>query len=110
MGKTVELDCQQCGACCVNLPANEALSFVYWVEIASGDAILARPELQDLITRDEEGVPHLRIVGRGRCAALRGSFGRKVRCSIYAHRPSPCRIVKPGDADCLRSRRAHGLM
>lgn len=109
MVRTADLDCEQCGACCVNLPSNQELDFVFWVEIAPDDEILERSAMEKLIIHDDEGVPHLRIVGGGRCIALRGKLGRRVSCSIYHHRPSPCRKVQPGDEDCRRSRAAHGL-
>jgi Fe-S-cluster containining protein len=41
--------------------------------------------------------------------ALRGAIGKRVACTIYHHRPSPCRRVQPGDANCLRYRAAHAL-
>ena len=104
------LDCRDCGACCVNLPTNRALGFKYWVEIADGDEILDHAELVTKhVVYDADGVPHLRIVGDGRCNALRGVVGHDVWCSIYEHRPSPCREVQPGDANCLRYRREHEL-
>ena len=104
------MNCQACGACCVNLPANTAEGFTSWVEIADDDAILVRTDLvKKHVTRDAEGVPHLRIAADGRCLALRGTLGGNVSCGIYHHRPSPCRKVQPGDALCLRYRAAHGL-
>ena len=102
------MNCQECGACCKNLPSNGA--FPWWVEIADGDAILARADLVTKhVVRDADGVPHLRIAGDGRCLALRGALGRDVACGIYHHRPSPCRRVQPGDALCLRYRAEHGI-
>ena len=108
---SAELDCQQCGACCVNLPVNRAEGFVYWVEIEEGDAILERADLvRKLVMHDADGVPHLRIADDdGRCLALRGTLGEGVSCGIYHHRPSPCRRVQPGDEWCLRARHDHGL-
>jgi uncharacterized protein len=103
------LDCQSCGACCVNLPSNRAEAFSSWVEIAEGDAVLRRPDLARLVVRDAGGVPHLRLTPDGRCHALRGALGRHVSCSIYAARPSPCRRVQAGDAHCLRYRAEHGI-
>jgi Fe-S-cluster containining protein len=104
----VTLDCQQCGACCKNLPSNGA--FTWWVEIDDGDAILARADLvKKHVVRDAEGVAHLRIADDGRCLALRGALGRDVSCGIYHHRPSPCRRVQPGDALCLRYRAEHHI-
>jgi Fe-S-cluster containining protein len=104
------LDCRRCGACCANLPANAAEGFTSWVEIARDDAILRRADLlRKLVVRDAGGVPHLRVAADGRCLALRGALGRDVACTIYHHRPSPCRRVQPGDAWCARYRAAHGL-
>ena len=98
-------DCRACGACCVNLPENAAEGFAWWVEIAAGDHDVPAK----LVIHNGGGVPHLRVVDGGRCIALRGAPGRRVRCAIYHHRPSPCRRVQPGDALCRRYRLAHGL-
>ena len=103
-------DCQRCGACCVNLPENVAEGFSSWVEIEPDDVILADAELvRKLVVRDGDGVPHLRLAPDGRCLALRGGLGRRVKCDIYADRPSPCRRVQAGDELCLRYRREHGI-
>jgi Fe-S-cluster containining protein len=102
------MNCQQCGACCKNLPSNG--KFAWWVEIEDSDAILERADLvKKHVVRDEAGVPHLRIAGDGRCLALRGALGREVACGIYHHRPAPCRRVQPGDELCLRYRAEHGI-
>jgi len=88
-------DCRACGACCVNLPSNQAEAFTSWVEIEDGDPILDHRDLvSKLVVLDEGGVPHLRLVEAGRCGALSGA---------------PCRRVQPGDALCERYRTAHGL-
>jgi Fe-S-cluster containining protein len=44
-----------------------------------------------------------------RCHALQGEVGRRVACSIYPSRPSPCRELQPGEDKCQRARAAHGL-
>lgn len=107
---TTDLDCQKCGACCVNLPSNRAQGFAYWVEIADGDRILERRDLvRKHVVRDASGVPHLRLAHDGKCLGLRGELGGAVACSIYHSRPSPCRRVMPGDDKCLRARAEHGL-
>jgi len=92
--------CLACGACC----AAFRVSF-YWAEA------------------DERGLPgdlaervndHL-LCMRGtwaaapRCVALEGEVGRSVRCRAYDQRPSPCREVEPGDAQCARARALRGL-
>lgn len=101
------LDCQKCGACCVNLPSNRAEGFAYWVEVSPNDALLRRRDLvRKHVVRDDSGVPHLRLAPDGRCLALRGPLG-DVSCAIYRERPTPCRRVQPGDAQCLRYRAEH---
>ena len=103
-------DCRACGACCVNLPSNQAEAFTSWVEVEPDDPILDRADLvRKLVVRDGSGVPHLRLLDGGRCAALIGAPGRRVSCRIYHVRPSPCRRVQPGDALCERYRTEHGL-
>lgn len=103
-------DCQQCGACCRNDAINRAQGVAYWVEIAPGDKILQRPDLvRKLVTYDRQRVPHLKLAPDGTCAALRGTIGQRVSCSIYHQRPSPCRRVQPGDETCTRVRRNLGL-
>lgn len=110
MPNPADLDCRQCGACCVNLPANRAQGFGYWVEISDDDRILRRADLvRKHVVRDAAGVPHLRLVHDGACLGLRGELGGRVSCAIYHERPSPCRRVQPGDAQCLRYRAAHGF-
>jgi uncharacterized protein len=50
-----------------------------------------------------------------RCVALAGVIGDRVRCTIYADRPSPCRDFAPyaplgmGEDACDRARARHGL-
>jgi Fe-S-cluster containining protein len=50
-----------------------------------------------------------------RCSALAGVIGQRVRCTIYAERPSPCRDFAPyaplglGEDACDRARARHGL-
>ena len=110
------LDCQHCGACCCNLPSNQAEGFIDWVEIEPRAPLLRRPDLvAKLVRYSEDGVPHLRQVrsdansASSSCIALRGALGRDVYCTIYHLRPRPCRTVQPGDGSCLEARRAHGL-
>jgi uncharacterized protein len=92
--------CQQCGACC----ASFRVSF-YWAEIPARDL----PE-----SAVEKVTPHLAcMAGTNRsephCVALEGGVGKSVSCRLYAQRPSPCREVEPGDAQCNRARARHGL-
>jgi Fe-S-cluster containining protein len=101
-----QLDCRTCGACCINPPSNRDNDFHWWVELAPSDPLTARA---DLVIRDPDGVPHLRLAADGRCVALEGTPNRDVTCSIYSDRPSPCRQVQPGDDLCLLYRSDHGL-
>jgi Fe-S-cluster containining protein len=94
----------------VNLPSNQAIGFTSWVEIEDGDPILGHADLvRKLVVLDDDGVPHLRLIDSGRCAALSGAPGRRVSCRIYSVRPTPCRRVQPGDSLCERYRTEHGL-
>ncbi|MEY3200497.1 MAG: hypothetical protein RIR70_47 [Pseudomonadota bacterium] len=92
--------CLSCGACC----AAFRVSF-YWAEI---DESQVSPALIEKLT------PHLScMAGTHRaaphCAALEGRVGGATACRIYAHRPSPCREVLPGDDKCQRARAKHAL-
>lgn len=99
-------DCQRCGACC----ASFRVSF-YWTE-AQGEH---DPQSQGVPAALTEPVsPHLLCMQgtharQPHCAALQGQVGESVGCAIYAQRPSPCREVMPGDAQCLKARGRHGL-
>lgn len=104
-----DLDCQACGACCVNPASNEAEGFRSWVEVGEREPLLRRKDLVKKLVVLHDDVPHLRLDATGRCLALRGRVGDDVSCSIYALRPHPCRRVQPGDAGCLSYRRELGL-
>lgn len=99
-------DCQRCGACC----ASFRVSF-YWTE-AQGEH---DPQSQGVPAALTEPVsPHLLCMQgtharQPHCAALQGRVGQSVGCTIYTQRPSPCREVMPGDAQCLKARARHGL-
>jgi len=51
-----------------------------------------------------------------RCAALVGTIGQEVRCSIYEHRPTVCRGFVPSycngvpDERCDKARKMHRLL
>ena len=104
------LDCQRCGACCCNTDENRAEGYSYYVEIRPGDALLGREDLvKRLVFRDPKGIPHLKLNEHGRCEALAGKLGQRVRCTIYEVRPTGCRKVTAGDENCLRARRERGI-
>jgi Fe-S-cluster containining protein len=84
---------------------NVAEGFISYVEISPGDGILRRRDLvKKLVVLDEENIPHMRLTKDGRCLALAGTLMKEVRCTIYHHRPSPCRRVEPGSKLCLQYR------
>jgi Fe-S-cluster containining protein len=104
------LDCTRCGACCTNPDENRAEGFVDYVEVLARDALLDEPELvRRLVVYNADGLAHLRLDATGRCLALRGRLGRRVRCTIYEHRPTGCRKVEPGSERCLAHRRERSL-
>ena len=103
MANTADFDCQRCGACC----ASYRVSF-YWAEAddAPGGTVpvaLTRPLSPH--TRCMQGTEALPV----RCVALQGEVGHAVGCAIYAQRSSTCKGLQPGDEQCLRARRWHGL-
>ncbi len=91
--------CRTCGACCGYValeledaevvPRRTLLRVVYDAE-AGGDVLERR----------------LDAAGYLRCYALRGTIGKRVSCSIYARRPTACRVPVPGDEWCLAQRAA----
>jgi Fe-S-cluster containining protein len=105
-----DYDCTRCGACCTNPAENRAEGFVHYVEVEPDDAILQRQDLvRKLVVRDGDGVPHLRLDRDGRCLALRGRLGDRVKCIIYHERPRACRRVEVGSDAFRRARRDAGL-
>jgi Fe-S-cluster containining protein len=108
MGEPV-YDCTRCGACCVNPPDNVAEGYTDYIEVAPRDSLRQKSQLLSRYTVEAGGKVHMRLLADQRCKALTGSVGRRVRCSIYALRPSPCRRVQAGSELCLRYRRGQGL-
>jgi Fe-S-cluster containining protein len=103
-------DCTACGACCCNSDENRAEGFRDYVEVRPDEALAGRPELlRRVAVAGADGAIHLRLDPTHRCVALRGPLGRRVACVIYPHRPTACRRVQPGDADCVRARRERGI-
>lgn len=101
----------RCGACCVNPETNRREGYVDYVEVKPKDLLRRRPELVRRYTViNDQGQMHLKLDAQQRCAALRGSVGRQVRCEVYAFRPQGCRRVEPGSPGCLQSRRERGVL
>lgn len=102
--------CTRCGACCAAFRVDFHVS-----ELASRDG---EGDVPDSLTVPlTASLCRMRGTDEGppRCAALEGEIGRSVRCTIYAHRPSPCRDFSPysalgiGEDGCDRARTKHGL-
>ena len=92
--------CLDCGACC----ASFRVSF-YWSE-AEARGLPAEMTEQvnawfSCMAGTNCAAPH--------CAALEGEVGQTVRCTVYAHRPHPCREVEAGDSQCNKARARHGM-
>jgi Fe-S-cluster containining protein len=106
----VTLDCRTCGACCCNRDENRDEGLADYVEVTKRDALFLVPDLlEQYAVKNEDGAWHLRLTSTQRCVALEGQLGRRVTCSIYALRPSGCRRVQPGTAECLEARAERGL-
>ena len=103
--------CIACGACC----ACFRVSF-YWGETTEAPEGIVPVALTAPISS-----PH-RVAMLGtdqpnpRCIALQGELGKQVACSIYEHRPSPCREFQASgeygelNRDCDKARSNYGLM
>ena len=108
--ETVVFDCVTCGACCYNPDENREIDYVDYVEIAPTDRIMRKPELvRRLVVLDADFLPHMRLDHHQRCAALTGSLGKKVGCSVYHDRPGVCREFKAGSKRCKQYRRERGI-
>lgn len=108
----MSLDCQACGACCCNSDQNRAEGYLGYVAIEDRDsALLSDARLRARLVQDLPGEgPHLKLTPTGRCVALEGPLGKRVRCGVYALRPAGCRRVTAGDEACLRARRERGIV
>ena len=73
--------------------------------------------MQDNGTPDEltEKLDYHRVAMRGTnqqqpyCIALQGEIGKRVACTVYDNRPSPCREFDAGTERCFAARQRHGL-
>ena len=103
-------DCVTCGACCYNPDENREIEYIDYIQIGVRDRIMKRPELvRRLVVLDDNLEPHMRMNHLQRCAALDGSLGKKVGCSIYLDRPWSCRDFKAGSKRCRQYRRERGI-
>jgi hypothetical protein len=102
-------DCTACGACCHNPDENRAEGYVDYIPVRERDPLWHRDELvRKLVVLNDRGEGHMRLE-RDRCAALRGTIGRRAMCAVYDLRPAACRKIEPGSERCLQYRRERGL-
>ena len=91
--------CQTCGACCTKFTVK-----FYWRE--TEDPTLRVPTELTV----ENGPFHNAMQGTTsnrhiRCVALRGQLCKQVSCSIYEHRPTPCREFMASFEDGTKNER-----
>jgi Fe-S-cluster containining protein len=97
--------CVECGACCATWAVQFDRSEV--TAALEEHVVEAATPKHVVLTGTEREAP--------RCAALRGTIGRKTACTLYTNRPSPCREVMASfehgrrDPTCDEARRRHGL-
>lgn len=96
------LDCQACGACCA---AYRVQFGVYELDEAGGGVPAGLTETVNGNTCRMRGTGEVPI----RCVALSGTVGVNVGCTIYHHRPAPCRELTAGSHACHKARARHGL-
>ena len=94
--------CTSCGACCACFRVNFS---VYEMDIEGGTVPSCLATEVNGNTWRMRGTDEVPI----RCAALTGTLGEQVGCSIYAWRPAPCREFTEGSESCQRARSKHGL-
>lgn len=116
----MELNCTECGLCCVAHTSSEG-----YCALTEGEVTQYDPSLVHLPTKKE--VREASLAGEympagflrtkpaapwGRvCCMLEGTVLVSVRCRIYSMRPTACRrAAEPGDEGCRRLRRAAGLV
>ncbi len=99
--------CLGCGACCASFRVDFAVQEWGGNENASG----AGPVPAGLAERLTAHLCRMRGTDHRtpRCAALGGTVGLQVACSIYEWRPAPCREFAAGSDACDQARRRHGL-
>lgn len=91
-------DCVSCGACCFsNNP--KYLPLLNW------DAGRKLPE--ESLFR-EGGATYVRF-DCGHCTHLQLDEGKAV-CGVYEDRPEACRAFRAGSFECVKARRANGIM
>ena len=97
--------CLRCGACCATWEVQFERSEV--TDALRDHVVPAATERHVMLAGTEGETP--------RCNALKGRIGGRIRCTLYADRPSPCRDVHASfefgerDPTCDEARKRHGL-
>lgn len=102
-------DCETCGACCCNPSENKQEGYSFYVKLLPSDRLLQDQKKTDRYVMYENGVPHMKLTETGRCIALAGKLGKKVRCTIYQERPTTCRRFESGSERCHEYRKELGI-
>lgn len=110
MSETKLHPCVACGACCAFFRVE-----FYWRETEPGFSIDVPLQLTEDLGGFKKCMKGTNKKRGNQCIALRGRIGTKAVCSVYAHRPSPCRAFTASFSDgkhhprCDEARAAHGL-
>lgn len=91
-------DCVSCGACCFSRNPR-------YLQLLSWDASRALPP--DSLF-EAGGQTYVKF-GGGHCIHLDLSAG-KAACQVYEDRPEACRAFRAGSFECVKARRANGIM
>lgn len=91
-------DCVSCGACCFSKNP-KYLSLLNW------DASRNLPE--DSLFREGDAT-YVRF-DCGHCTHLQLGAGTAM-CGVYEDRPEACRAFRAGSFECVKARRANGIM
>ncbi|MCA8903544.1 MAG: YkgJ family cysteine cluster protein [Hyphomonas sp.] len=91
-------DCVSCGACCFSRNPR-------YLKLLSWDASRSLPP-ENLLA--ENGQTYVKF-SCGHCVHLDLSAGRAA-CQVYEDRPEACRAFRAGSFECVKARRANGIM
>ena len=91
-------DCVSCGACCFSRNPR-------YLQLLPWDTARSLPP-ESLFT--ESGCTYVKFEG-GHCVHLDLSKG-KAACQAYEDRPEACRAFRAGSFECVKARRANGIM
>jgi Fe-S-cluster containining protein len=106
-----EYNCQNCGACCVQLGPYDGNAYVYLdKEEAHQMRALGLPVVETAMgSRCLGAAQHEGAGGRPACVAFAGELGGPCGCSVYEDRPSVCRAFEIGGPLCREAREWAGL-